>query len=102
MTHPKQRLSFAPLVAALGQVFVHCPGNDASIGNLGDGSCWQEVEGVPTSMLAELTGFSARTLHRWVHDGVPVDEADRIAVKLGMHVAEIWPEWWSLVVQEPA
>ncbi len=46
--------------------------------------------------LAERLGCTARTLHRWKNDGVPVAKADRAAIALGSHPAYIWPEHWNM------
>lgn len=45
--------------------------------------------------LAAATGQHARTLHRWAHMGLTVDQADRLAVAVGFHPAEVWPAWWD-------
>ena len=52
--------------------------------------------------LALLTGFPARTLHRWAHNGVPDLNADRAAVALGKHPSNIWPNWFEPLIQEQA
>jgi lambda repressor-like predicted transcriptional regulator len=43
--------------------------------------------------LAMLTGFSARTVHRWIHNGIPDRNADMAAVALGLHPMTIWPNY---------
>lgn len=46
--------------------------------------------------LAEDLGCDRRQVTRWVNNGVPVDTADRLAVALGMHPAEVWGSgWWG-------
>ena len=48
------------------------------------------------SVLARRLGVTRRTVHRWAQTGlVPPTHADRIAVRLGHHPAEIWPNEWS-------
>ena len=48
------------------------------------------------SALARQLGVTRRTVHRWQHAGhVPARHADRAAVRLGHHPAEIWPHEWS-------
>ncbi len=46
--------------------------------------------------LSELLGVSSRKLARWIaKGGVPLREADRLAVGLGRHPGELWgDEWW--------
>jgi hypothetical protein len=43
--------------------------------------------------IAQATETCRRTVQRWKHDGMTVDQADRAAVKAGFHPANIWP-WW--------
>jgi hypothetical protein len=43
--------------------------------------------------LAMFTGFSARTIHRWIHNGIPDAHADMAAVALGLHPMSIWPNY---------
>jgi hypothetical protein len=43
--------------------------------------------------LAMFTGFTARTIHRWLHNGIPDRNADRAAVALGLHPMTIWPNY---------
>lgn len=97
------RLPFAPLSATVGQVWQinACTHQYAGHRDWGprnpEAEVWQPVTGNPISVLSELTGVSRRTLTRWVKDGVPVEYADRMAVALGRHVCEIWPNWFDLV-----
>jgi len=43
--------------------------------------------------LAMFTGFSARTVHRWMHNGIPDAHADMAAIALGLHPMSIWPNY---------
>lgn len=52
--------------------------------------------------LAALTGFAARTIHRWAHAGIQDIQADRAAVALGQHPSNIWPNWFEPLIQEQA
>jgi len=45
--------------------------------------------------LAYLTGFAARTVHRWAEAGLSDQSADRAAIALGLHPYTIWPEWFD-------
>ena len=46
--------------------------------------------------IARTIGMSTNTMLMWDKTGVPVWTADRLAVKLGAHPADIWPdEWWN-------
>jgi len=40
-----------------------------------------------------------RQVHRWQHNGLTVNEADRVAVRLGVHPSAIWPDWWTVGVR---
>lgn len=46
--------------------------------------------------LARIAGINRRNLQTWRHLGVPLKRADDIAVALGAHPCEIWPEWFDL------
>jgi lambda repressor-like predicted transcriptional regulator len=43
--------------------------------------------------LARRTGMSLRTIGRWCDNGVPYEASDRLAVALGYHPLELWPDW---------
>jgi hypothetical protein len=46
---------------------------------------------------AELAGFlrvSSRTVFRYRTHGLNIVQADRAAVAVGYHPAEVWPDWW--------
>lgn len=43
--------------------------------------------------IARRTGFTTRTVHRWRHTGIPLFSADRVAIRLGYHPANIWSNW---------
>jgi len=46
--------------------------------------------------VAGLTGMSYGGVKRWHQTGIPMWTADRLAIKLGAHPADIWPkEWWE-------
>jgi hypothetical protein len=45
--------------------------------------------------ICETLHIGPRTLRRWRAEGVPVERADRAAVIIGHHPAELWgPHWW--------
>lgn len=48
------------------------------------------------SVLARALGVDRAQAARWRNDGLPLDSADRVAVLLGKHPAEVWPEWYRL------
>lgn len=46
--------------------------------------------------IAKTIGMSERNMKNWHHHGIPLFSADKLAVKLGAHPADIWPdEWWN-------
>lgn len=47
----------------------------------------------PATVLADQLGVSVRTIWRWHHTGLNDAQADRVAVTLGYHPANIWPHW---------
>jgi lambda repressor-like predicted transcriptional regulator len=36
-----------------------------------------------------------RTIQRWRVDGIPYWSADRVAIRLGIHPALIWTDWYA-------
>jgi hypothetical protein len=46
--------------------------------------------------LARALGVHRTQASRWRAMGVPLDTADRLAVAVGLHPCEVWPEWHSL------
>jgi excisionase family DNA binding protein len=44
---------------------------------------------------AGVLGISVRTLYRWMRDGISAEKADRAAVRIGLHPANLWPEWFA-------
>lgn len=47
-------------------------------------------------VLAAALGSDTATLYRYRNQGVPVFTADRLAVKLGMHPCQVWPDWYQV------
>jgi hypothetical protein len=46
--------------------------------------------------IARITGMSLGSVSMWSRTGIPMWTADRLAIKLGAHPADIWPEeWWT-------
>ncbi len=67
---PKPRLPWEPLRAHLEQQLVDVPN--------------------PAALIADLAGVSRRTVHRWPHDGIPLEHADRILTAWGTHPTAIY------------
>lgn len=53
----------------------------------------------PALVLAARVGVSARTVHRWRHNGLTDQQADHAAIALGRHPATIWPDWHAAVLR---
>lgn len=49
------------------------------------------------SLLAEIIGVKRHTIVQWRNGGRNFTywQADQIAVRLGFHPAEIWPDWFD-------
>jgi hypothetical protein len=46
---------------------------------------------------AKVAEVTADTVWNWKKHGVPEPQADRVAVRLGLHPASVWGDaWWSL------
>lgn len=48
------------------------------------------------SGLARALGRNRAQVGKWRQRGVTLDSADRIAVALGLHPVEVWPEWYAV------
>lgn len=44
-------------------------------------------------IVADELGTTLHQVYRWRRYGVDRDQADEFAVKIGLHPAEVWPEW---------
>ena len=45
--------------------------------------------------MAELLGSTNTNVSRYRRKGMPVEVADRLAVRLGLHPAQLWPSWFD-------
>ena len=50
--------------------------------------------GTSAREMAGLLKVSSRTVVRYRRRGLSVVQADRAAVAVGFHPAEVWPNWW--------
>jgi transposase-like protein len=48
------------------------------------------------SALARALGCDRVQVSRWRKHGMALDTADRVAVAVGHHPWEVWPEWYEL------
>jgi hypothetical protein len=57
-----------------------------------------EAAGGAESMnaLARMLDVDRQRIYRWRRDGLTATEADHMAVCLGLHPGDIWPQWWDL------
>jgi lambda repressor-like predicted transcriptional regulator len=44
--------------------------------------------------LAEACDVGRTQMQRYLRDGIPELAADRIAVRVGLHPGEVWPDWF--------
>ena len=47
--------------------------------------------------LSRRSGYPLRTIQRWKTNGIPLYSADRLAIRLGVHPANIWPQWTDIL-----
>lgn len=48
---------------------------------------------------AQRLGFTDKTDHRFrrmLHRQLTIDEADRLACRVGVHPSEVWPHYWPM------
>jgi len=48
---------------------------------------------VEVTKFAEAVGLSRKSCYRYFEAGVPLFVADRLAIKVGLHPLEVWPEF---------
>ncbi len=49
--------------------------------------------------VTEALGVSRSTVSRMLRRGVTAYQADALAVALGRHPCEVWPEWWHVTFE---
>ena len=54
--------------------------------------------------IAEILDIGRSTIYKWIDRQIRfnVYEADRYAIKLGLHPCEIWDDWFTLGLEETA
>lgn len=85
------RLPFEPLEAYAEQRF-----GGRVVASDRDCATWTEASALV--VLAEVVGVGRTAVWKWRHNGLSVEQADRIAVRLGLHPSCLWPEWYKLPV----
>lgn len=55
-----------------------------------------------TTIIASAFGVSRSTVHKWSYRKVRLSafDADRYAVAIGLHPAEIWDNWFTTTTEE--
>lgn len=48
------------------------------------------------SQLATALNRHRTQVSEWHVNGIPIVSADRVAVSLGMHPIEVWPNWYEV------
>lgn len=56
----------------------------------------QASGGFTRAMLARMLDVDPTYISRWRRAGLTWATADEVAIRLGLHPGEVWPEWWSL------
>ena len=50
----------------------------------------------PVAEVARIIGTKRKQIYRWREVGLFAEHADQVAVRLGYHPGELWPEWWNV------
>ena len=88
MTSRRTRPASSP-VGRVASVYLPSQPAQAALGRLLDGDA-------DLVALADILRLDRSTLHRLMgRDRLRYDVADRIAVALGRHPYELWPEWFN-------
>ena len=43
--------------------------------------------------IAASGGVTRRTLYRWRHSGLTLEQTDELAIRCGLHPSEVWPDF---------
>ena len=57
------------------------------------------ITGYNNCELARRTVYPVRTIQRWTTTGIPLYSADKLAIRLGVHPATIWPNWFHAATE---
>jgi hypothetical protein len=49
---------------------------------------------------ARMLDRHPRQISRWVRDGITANTADTLAVQLGCHPVDVWPDWYEVTAPE--
>ncbi len=58
----------------------------------------RRIAHIPLADVAAMAGMSHEAIRIAVRPGaetISLAQADRIAIGLGIHPSELWPEWWD-------
>jgi len=59
---------------------------------------WDDDGQIPATRIGLRLGVTREQVHRWRYKGLGIDQADALAVRLGLHPVEIWPDWYRVTV----
>lgn len=54
----------------------------------------------PGKILSDRLHVDRHTVYRWQREGLSVYQADRVAIRLGLHPVLIWPQWLDVHSEE--
>ena len=83
---PQQRFQAEPLLAAIGE---------SEITNTNAGYLGESTQPWVAGFAAHVLAVSAATVHRWKAEGIPQHAADKAAIHIGLHPAELWPDFYD-------
>lgn len=63
---------------------------------------WEVAKATSQSELAVRLRTRQSTISRAAVDGFTIDQADRFACAIGRHPANVWPDWYAHVPEEPS
>lgn len=59
---------------------------------------WAPLEAVlggSASMISRQLGTSARAVYAWRRKGLRDDQADELAIRVGLHPGQVWADWFD-------
>ena len=87
MSKPHRRFAFAHLEHFITMHYID--DSDTHYATVG------KKRSVTMMAIADWLDVDRTTVHRWVHNGLTTWTADVVAVRLGVHPCDIWPDFYE-------
>ena len=97
--HPSPTFSFRPVLALIRERLRWHREYTGEVNRWGEPKVRNRRAGM-TTKIAQMLGANYYSVQNWRKNGMTAVTADRIAVKLGKHPIELWPDFWDEWTEE--